>query len=838
VRIASDDSVPPEDFTRNPIFVQISRPFVPIVPRRPIVPAGWDERPRRLTMPKSNRPDLRCDRLDLRDVPAVTSTLADGTLTVNGDGNDNRIAVYAEGADLLVLDGTTVVRRVASLNVGSIVLNGNGGNDVLKVDNAVTQPANLTATGTGRNKLVAGGGPTTLTSGAGNDALFGGLGQNSFNGNGGQNDLYRVQPGDIVFPNPNDRVLMEAALPSQTMQEQTLTADEVQTIIQRASAASASNDAIIVVSDRNGRILGVRVESGVARELQSDTAKLVFAVDGAYAKALTAAYFANNQAPLTSRTVQFIAQSTITDREVNSNPNITDPNSTVRGPGFVAPVAANGHFPPGIAFTPQVDLFQIEHTNRDQSVAPGPDRIIGTADDIPRSERFNIDPTYVPSGNELFVPDSYGRQSGLLPTAQSRGVATLPGGIPIYKNGQVVGGIGVFFPGKTWYATEENSSLSTTFDPSKPDRTLEAEWMAFAAVGGTTVDVQGGFGVTPIGPLGGVALPTNPNGTPIFGLPVGRIDLVGITLNLFGPGGTQEGVKTLLRVGQIVGQGDPNDGTNMPVTTSGAIFQNGQQTPTGWLVMPHDGVGITKADVERIITQGIAQANETRAAIRLPLGSRTKMVFAVTDKQGNVVGLFRQDDATIFSIDVAVAKARNVNYYADPNQLLPIDQLPGIPAGTAFTNRTFRYLAQPRFPEAIDGAPPGPFSQYNDFGANIDWFTAQQIGPPLPASQFQSQLGYDSFNPGTNFHQQNDPLNQNGIVWFPGSAPVYKIGANGLAYLAGGFGVSGDGVDQDDVVTDGGQMGYTVPRYILRADQVFVRGVRLPYQKFNRNPEG
>jgi hypothetical protein len=25
---------------------------------------------------------------------------------------------------------------------------------------------------------------------------------------------------------------------------------------------------------------------------------------------------------------------------------------------------------------------------------------------------------------------------------------------------------------------------------------------------------------------------------------------------------------------------------------------------------------------------------------------------------------------------------------------------------------------------------------------------------------------------------------------------------------------------------------------VPRADQVFVRGVRLPYQKFNRNPEG
>jgi hypothetical protein len=29
-----------------------------------------------------------------------------------------------------------------------------------------------------------------------------------------------------------------------------------------------------------------------------------------------------------------------------------------------------------------------------------------------------------------------------------------------------------------------------------------------------------------------------------------------------------------------------------------------------------------------------------------------------------------------------------------------------------------------------------------------------------------------------------------------------------------------------------------VPAGILQADEVFVNGVRLPYQKFNRNPEG
>ncbi|MCA1481691.1 heme-binding protein, partial [Bradyrhizobium sp. NBAIM08] len=74
--------------------------------------------------------------------------------------------------------------------------------------------------------------------------------------------------------------------------------------------------------------------------------------------------------------------------------------------------------------------------------------------------------------------------------------------------------------------------------------------------------------------------------------------------------------------------------------------------------------------------------------------------------------------------------------------------------------------------------------------------------------------------------------NQNGVVFFPGSSPLYTSGK-----LVGGFGVSGDGVDQDDVVTAAGQVGFAAPDR-LRVDQYVVGGVRLPFQKYNRNPQG
>ncbi len=72
--------------------------------------------------------------------------------------------------------------------------------------------------------------------------------------------------------------------------------------------------------------------------------------------------------------------------------------------------------------------------------------------------------------------------------------------------------------------------------------------------------------------------------------------------------------------------------------------------------------------------------------------------------------------------------------------------------------------------------------------------------------------------------------NNSGIVFFPGSTGLYRNGV-----LIGGLGVSGDGVDQDDFVTSGGAAGFQAPAN-MRADQLLVRGVRLPYFKFPRNP--
>lgn len=645
-----------------------------------------------------------------------------------------------------------------------------------------------------------------------------------------------------------------------------LSESDVETFLNRASMATTSQDAIIAVVDRAGRILGVRVEQDVINTFAGRPDDLVFAIDGAVSKARTAAFFSNGQAPLTSRTVRFISQSTITQREVESNPNIMDPESHRRGPGFVAPIGTGGHFPPMVANTPLVDLLMIEHQSRDGSKLPGLDGIKGTGDDLAMTSRFNVDLNHVPMDAKAYMqtfPDSYGTQSGMLPRAQNRGIATLPGGIPIYKLDNatglpdLVGGIGVFFPGKDGFATFEQGFLhkdsperkgvpQKELDRTNAAKVLESEFIAFFATGGTNV---GAF-ATNVNEFEGTA-PAVPAG--FLGLS-GRIDLVGITLEIYGPHPTRfntaTGQEQLLQLGRRSGGGQGvNSGANMRVLPSGETLLAGMRVPEGWLVTPHASSlpgGLSAQDVERIIKTAEQQAKNTRAAIRLNLatgkaGVPTGMVLSVADATGEVLGLFRMPDATIFSIDVAVAKSRNTVYYAGAT-IVDADRIdanndgtPDVPKGVAFTNRTFRFLAAPRFPTGSN-ATPGDFSLLTMPGINPVTAENADINNPLRASIYSDPatatvVSFDSFNASRNFRNPNNLKNQNGVVFFPGSSALYKSST----ILIGGFGVSGDGVDQDDVVTVAGQVGFE-PLAANQADAFFAAGVRLPYQKYNRSP--
>lgn len=74
------------------------------------------------------------------------------------------------------------------------------------------------------------------------------------------------------------------------------------------------------------------------------------------------------------------------------------------------------------------------------------------------------------------------------------------------------------------------------------------------------------------------------------------------------------------------------------------------------------------------------------------------------------------------------------------------------------------------------------------------------------------------------------PELRNGLQIFAGGIPLYRGST-----LIGAIGVSGDGIDQDDLISAGGANLFAPPDAI-RSDKIFVRGVRLPFLKFPARP--
>ena len=259
---------------------------------------------------------LGLEQLENRVGPSATAALAAGVLTVQGDGPD-RINVFLDQSNLVVIDRGLQLGSFASAAVNSIKIQGGNGGNVIRIASNVMQPATVIG-GIGPDDLIAGGGPTTLdghlgtkdklgggpandalTGGPGNDQLIGRGGTNSLDGGPGADKLVHVQPTDLVTADPADQVSLAfdpvtATDPAPDVTDlATINAGQVQQLLDRASAASPNQTAIIAIVDRNGRILGVRVEDGVSSVITSNPALLTFAIDGAVAEARTGAFFGN-----------------------------------------------------------------------------------------------------------------------------------------------------------------------------------------------------------------------------------------------------------------------------------------------------------------------------------------------------------------------------------------------------------------------------------------------------------------------------------------------------------------------------------------------------------------
>jgi uncharacterized protein GlcG (DUF336 family) len=397
----------------------------------------------------------------------------------------------------------------------------------------------------------------------------------------------------------------------------------------------------------------------------------------------------------------------------------------------------------------------------------------------------------------------YGVQYSSLPCSDIKrpglplGLSADAGSMPIYRNGVAIGGIGI----------EGDGLYTLDKDPTDFDQPFE-EVIAVAAVRGfeTPAQIRGDNILAD-----GVRLPfVNVENAPApatiaFGSLPGTIELP------FSIRPAQTSAFTPAVVGGISGEVD-------------ARFFPFISSPVS---------ALNASDVNTIISHAAQQANITRAAIRQPLGSNARVSIAVVDTDGRVLGLFRTTDAPVFGFDVSVQKARGAMFFSKANagaslraagfgSYVDRAAADGIALNgqVAHTTRSIGFLHRPLFPDGINNTPPGPFS------AGFPEWSIFNVGLQLDLIQANllATLG------GSNVPCTAIPELANGTQIFAGSVPLYKNGV-----LVGAIGISGDGIDQDDIIAAAGAQGYA-PSAAIRADQIFVRSVRLPFLKFPRSP--
>ena len=118
----------------------------------------------------------------------------------------------------------------------------------------------------------------------------------------------------------------------------------------------------------------------------------------------------------------------------------------------------------------------------------------------------------------------------------------------------------------------------------------------------------------------------------------------------------------------------------------------------------------------------------------------------------------------------------------------------------AFSNRAEGLLERPYYPDGEVGRPPGPLAQpiedFNPFATGLQ--TQLIAGNLLQHAGFILGANADTPQGCTAAPSTGSGPNRlaNGIQIFPGGSPLYRNGV-----LVGGVGVSGDGIDQDDMIS-------------------------------------
>lgn len=490
----------------------------------------------------------------------------------------------------------------------------------------------------------------------------------------------------------------------------------------------------------------------------------------------------------------------------------------------------------------------------------------------------------------------YGVQFSSLPTSDINrlplGLSADPGGLPLYRMGELVGAIGVEVDGVY------------TVDPS--------------GVGGrTTIEEQ-------------IALAGQINFREPKAIRADRVFVDGLRLDYANGSPPREAslAADLKAYDDLIGDGEltelfaPVDAPMLSkfipgvlMTTAGPIvgeipadqsglgldFSDGAGTFTGYLdgVM-HGGEFLSAAEVTTILEQSFALNSRLRAQIRKDRPQVSNVSVAVVDLDGNVLGVFRSADAPVFGYDVSVQKARTAAFYSRPEIVAGAgttatasgnagDELRGLDGeigagvltplvgvadpftrhadaaaaigvdldGTvAVADRTGGFLSRDRLPDGIPGQSPGPFSTilpgdaFSPFNTGLQTalllpnlatfllaFDAERManGEPSAIMGFiDGTLAGGGVGGGVVAGDLPGLSLNNGMQIFAGSIPLYEGGR-----LVGAVGVSGDGIEQDDFIAFAGGVGFQEFGDVRRADTVHIAGdIRLPYVKFPRTPFG
>jgi uncharacterized protein GlcG (DUF336 family) len=441
------------------------------------------------------------------------------------------------------------------------------------------------------------------------------------------------------------------------------------------------------------------------------------------------------------------------------------------------------------------------------------------------------------------------------PKRSPLGLAGDPGGLPLYKNGVVVGGIGIEADGR--YSIDR---IITDVDQDPEEIVAVAGASGFAAPADIRADRITADGRT-LRYVDSEATLADPARAPAFTSLPGAL----LAVDGYAP--------AAIRAGTAFGTSASGVRADL-----GAFAAAG-----GWVLVdaldanrfaPRDASdgGLNANEARQLLAEAIAVARRTRGQIRRPLGSIAEVTIAVVDTNGDILGLVRTADAPVFGIDVAVQKARTALFFSHPAAAAELASAPparylsppvdaplaryvgamrdflGDPAALtgaiAWSARAVGNVHRPTFPDGIEGTQAGPLSTpmsawspfnvgfqldlvYNQLVKGVLGDVSEGCAGRLPAGA--PAAGAD---PGLR-------RLRNGAQIFPGAVPIYRG-----ALLIGAIGVSGDGVDQDDMIASLGlanaarvlATGIGHAPAAMRSDTLVPQGVRLRYVQCPQAP--